>query len=265
MWALSGGKRGLTVDLNEEADDSDSPGTKVRIPLWLPGVGLVFGLLFASILALVAVSIQHQRAPSGLDPFTLVLDEIGLWVAFLLAALYGSRKYGSGSLVKDFGLRVSFWPDIPLGLAIGVICQLGVVPLLYLPFAAGNPALTRSLSRPAQTLIGSGRQGGEIFVALVIVIGAPIMEELFFRGLLLTSVRSSFARMGARTASVLAVVVSGLVFGLAHFEKLQFPGLVVVGIILGVLALRTRRLGMSIAAHMGFNLVAFISVVTSFR
>lgn len=253
------------MDLNGEADGAESPNSGVRVPLWVPIVGLVLGLLLASILALVAISLQHQRASSSVDPLTLVLDEIGLWVAFLSAALYGSRRYGSGSLVKDFGLRISFWPDVPVGLVIGAICQLGVVPLLYLPFAAGNPALTRSLSKPAQTLIGSGRQGGEIFVALVIVVGAPIMEELFFRGLLLRSVRSSLARMGATTSSALAVVISGLVFGLAHFEKLQFPGLVVVGIILGVLALRTRRLGMSIAAHMGFNLVAFISVVSSFR
>ena len=38
-----------------------------------------------------------------------------------------------------------------------------------------------------------------------------------------------------------------------HFRWVEFPGLFVFGLILGVCALRTGRLGMGIAAHMAFN------------
>ena len=60
-----------------------------------------------------------------------------------------------------------------------------------------------------------------------------------------------------------AIAGSALVFGLSHFELYQLPALVVFGVILGVLAVRTGRLGPGIWAHGVFNLVAVIAVAAS--
>ena len=51
-----------------------------------------------------------------------------------------------------------------------------------------------------------------------------------------------------------AVVVGvGLVFALIHFRPVEYPGLFVAGLVFGVCAWRTGRIGMSVAAHVAFN------------
>jgi membrane protease YdiL (CAAX protease family) len=69
---------------------------------------------------------------------------------------------------------------------------------------------------------------------------------------------------GARVAGVvLAVIVDGLLFGLAHGEWVQLAGLAVFGMILATVSYRTGRLGMNMVAHASFNLVAIIAIATS--
>jgi len=90
-------------------------------------------------------------------------------------------------------------------------------------------------------------------LAIVVVVGAPVVEELFFRGLVLRSLQRRFG-------DVWAVVGSAMLFGVAHFEPLQLPALVGLGVVLGVMAVYNKRLGPSIFAHAGFNLVTMIAL-----
>jgi hypothetical protein len=80
-----------------------------------------------------------------------------------------------------------------------------------------------------------------------------VVEELFFRGLLLRGLLGRLAPLGNRWGPSLAIVLTGLVFGLVHFERLQFLGLAGFGMVLAYLAYRTGRLGPSIVAHIAFN------------
>ena len=61
---------------------------------------------------------------------------------------------------------------------------------------------------------------------------APFMEELLFRGVLLRKAR----RFGDRTA----VVFTAVMFGLMHGNLNQFLYAVVIGLVLGYLAVRTN-------------------------
>jgi uncharacterized protein len=85
-----------------------------------------------------------------------------------------------------------------------------------------------------------------VLLVLVIAVGAPIVEEIFFRGLVQRSI-------AARYSDTVALVGSAVMFGLVHFQPLQFPGLLLFGLVAGYCAQRTRRLGMSMLAHMAFN------------
>ena len=60
-----------------------------------------------------------------------------------------------------------------------------------------------------------------------------------------------------------AVATSSVAFGLAHFEALQLPALILFGLVLGVLAQRTGRLGPGIVAHATFNAVTVLSLTLS--
>ena len=102
------------------------------------------------------------------------------------------------------------------------------------------------VSGPARDLVDKASGGGILLLFLAVVVGAPIVEELFFRGLTL---RALEARMRPR----IALVVSALVFGAVHLQLLQFPALVAIGLVCGWLAQRDGRIGRAIWAHVGFN------------
>jgi hypothetical protein len=97
-------------------------------------------------------------------------------------------------------------------------------------------------------------------IAVLTVVVVPVVEELFFRGLVLRSLLRLFAGAGPVVGVALAVVADGVVFGLAHFELLQLLGLAVFGTVLSLMAYKLRRLGPGIFAHGMFNLMAILSV-----
>jgi uncharacterized protein len=86
------------------------------------------------------------------------------------------------------------------------------------------------------------------------VVCAPVVEELFYRGLLLRSLD----KRGIQPW--LSVVLSALLFAGMHFEALQFAGLFLFGIVLALLVHRTGRLGPAIWAHAAFNAVTVLQL-----
>jgi hypothetical protein len=105
--------------------------------------------------------------------------------------------------------------------------------------------------------------GGLVVLGVLVCFGSPLVEELYFRGLVLRAAAGRLAPLGARLGPVASVVLVGALFGLVHFEPLQLLALVGFGMVLCVLAWRTGRLGAGIVAHMTFNTLAFVSVARS--
>lgn len=185
--------------------------------------------------------------------------QVFLWFGLLGAPVFAGRFKGNG-VVRDFGL--SFRPrDVPIGLVVGVACQFLLVPLLSLPWVKLLGRDLNDLDQPARDLADKAKDPfGVVLLVLIVVIGAPIVEELFFRGLLLRSIGRATSHQ--RWSTALAVVGSALVFGLTHFEVLQLPALVGFGVVLAILAVRTGRLGPGIFAHLSFNAVTVIALLT---
>ncbi len=230
--------------------------------------GYVGGQLIASIFEVLWAFIsghgshlQHYLSLSVLPTGLLVTSEIGLWCGFGGAALMAVKLRGTGNFRSDMG--IFFRPlDLPLGVVIGVASQF-LVTLLYLPFIINNPRLSHQLGQPARHL-GDGSHGlGLIGLGLVLLVGAPFFEEVLFRGVLLPSLRKLLGRFGPAVGTVGGIALTGIVFGLAHFEPLQFAGLAVFGMILALLADRFKRLGPNMVAHASFNAVAMVSLIAA--
>lgn len=188
----------------------------------------------------------HDRLTLGLTVVTLV----GQWVGLLGGTLIASRRRGSGSLVSDVGLRIE-GRDIGIGLLAGIASQVVILPLLYLPARFFTDDL--DVSKSARELTGLGSGSGLVLLAVCIIVGAPLAEEIFFRGLL----QRTLAR---RYGPTWAVAGSSLLFGITHFQLLLLPGLAAFGLVLGLLAQRTGRLGAPLVAHMAFNAVTVIAL-----
>lgn len=219
------------------------------------------------VLAVAAAVGQLQRIDSlvsaATPPGWLTVSElVGLWIGFVGAALLASKRRGSGSVVRDLGLSLR-WVDLPVGVVVGLLGQFVLLGLLYLPFEYLDPNLSNELSQPAEHLT-AGFPGAQLAViAALTVLVVPVVEELLFRGVVLRAFVRLFRPVGGWLGPVLSVTATGLVFGLAHFELLQLAGLVAFGIVLSVLAYRTKRLGPGIVAHATFNLTAVLAVAAS--
>lgn len=180
--------------------------------------------------------------------FTAIL-QIPLWVGLLGPAMWEVRRRGH-KLSELFDWR--FTPaDLILGLGIGAALQFA------LPFAYGLAFEIfgeRDVGAPARELASRADGLGILLLVLITVIGAPIIEETFFRGLL-----QPFA--AAWMPQWLAIVVTSLVFGLFHFQVLQFPALFVFALVVGGFAAHLGRLGRSIWIHIGFNATSITTLL----
>ena len=254
-----------------QLDPEVPPKTRGDAWLWFffAVIGFVAGQLVALVFTMVAADVAGkgnqltQIAKLSEPPEWYVASSLlGLWVGFGLAPWLASRVRGTGHFLSDLGLRFRLF-DL-LGIAIGFGGQV-LVGVMYAPFVQH----LKHFNAPTQKLTGASHGGGFVVIALLTILGAPFFEELFFRGLLFRALARIFAPTGASSsrARILgvaaAVVLDGLLFGLAHGELVQLAGLAVFGMVLAVVAYRTRRLGMCIVAHATFNLIAILSVVNS--
>jgi len=220
------------------------------------GIGLFVGLLLSSLAAGIWLAATGEN---DLSLVGLALSQVGLWVGLAGSAVCASRLQGSGRLGADFGFRMRPL-DAVVGPAVGVVAQLGLVNLIALLLApfVGHP----DVSQEATDLVRKAHGAGLVGLTVFVVIGAPVVEELFFRGLLLRGLRR-------RLPDAVAITLSSVLFGLAHFQGVSAGGLVLVvslfafGVVLAVLAVRTGRLGPGIWAHAAFNAFTVVVLVAT--
>lgn len=251
-----------------------SPGPSIR---WgLPQFAIGLAAFVAIIVAVNVLALFLQPDAQGPLLFAAVLAGYG---ALFVTVLLASRRRGTGSLARDFGLR--FRPvDLAIGIGVGIGAEIaGVIVAIPLVGLTGGVPTSNV---PAQNDL--------VWIVLNTVMAttlvAPVVEELFFRGLLLRAIRNGILRGRAshprtdppdsrrvRRALLGSVLISSAVFMLVHlYQAPDLTTLLVLGsstVLLGlanaVLATRTGRLGPGIVAHMVFNGVAVLGFLATVR
>lgn len=99
-----------------------------------------------------------------------------------------------------------------------------------------------------QMLLGGTSGPGLIMSALVVLVGAPIIEEVFFRGIL-------YEKLAAKSAWS-AIIVTSVLFVLAH-GALIIPPLLILSFSLGWKR-QTKGLWYTMGAHAAWNFVVLI-------
>ena len=147
-----------------------------------------------------------------------------------------------------FGVRATrFWPTVGwavLGVAVTVGFEFAYVELL-------------SVDETNVDDLGEGSAAAGLFVALAVIVVAPVAEELFFRGFFYRALRS-WMRVWS------AALTDGIVFGALHFQgtdtAIILPIIAVFGVVQCLIYERTGSLFAAIAVHAGFNTVAMLGV-----
>lgn len=217
-------------------------------------LSLAFGLVVAYIVSAtaddnVALSESMSQLLTSSGP-GVVGGLLVLWTAWLFAVWMASRATEGGfKALVGWGIR---WKvDVPVGLGIGVGAQ-GLTLLLGLLVSALSQVPEENLGNTGMVTSVTG-----IWLPIVTLgatVGAPIVEELFFRGLVLPVI-------ARRWGNLLGVIVSSVLFGVMHIQS-TFASSVytvtmvtMVGMLLGYLKVKTGRIGATIAAHIALNSV----------
>jgi hypothetical protein len=216
-------------------------------------VGIAAGEVIGGVFALATYGLTG----SATGVAATLAGELGLWAGMAGSCVFVSRRYGTASLRADFGLALKA-SDLGVGF-LAALSGLVVAALVGSAFAH-----THYHGSNTQILTGQKHHtAGFVAVAVVVAVGAPFFEELFFRGLIRTALASRLGPVGA-------VFAQAALFGLAHFQAGNGLGNVSViaviaslGLVLGFTAWLTKRLGAGMVCHGLFNLVAVVTVITA--
>ena len=225
------------------------------ITVGIAGAAWLMAWLAGNLLGAIVISATGRTAGSASTPiWVTVIGAIGLWVPMVAVLREVSRRFGTASFVSDFAVR--FRPIDALGVLIGVMSQLALLRLVYWPLEAIWKTTFSSdrLERSARTLTDSAHGVWIAALVVIVVVGAPLVEELMYRGLL----QGAFVR---RFHPAVAVVAVAAWFAIIHFRPVEYPGLFAFGLVLGCCASFTGRLGMAVCAHVAFNATGLVMVM----
>lgn len=193
-------------------------------------------------------------ALSGDDEFDpLPLPELGplVLLAFLpnlmlgLVPAFGAQRWGGG-LRGELGMVPGF-RDIKVGLACGGFALLaGFLVNLVLLQIYGSERFSDPLSEVFEGI--TTNPGWLVAAGLVLVVGAPVTEELLLRGALWGGLQH------ARVPLWVVLVLTAVVFAQLHGEPIRTPALIGQGIAIGAARMITGRVGTSMIAHATNNL-----------
>lgn len=206
----------------------------------------------------VSVFVAAAFVGSGVDPlsplpFSAIFGSQA--VSSFLMVRYLSKRGGSGSLATDVGFVVesSDWWGIFAGMGLQLVIAVVTAPIILWFWPDGPPI--QSVAEVAQT---SETLVEQLAIIAVVAVGAPIIEEIIFRGMLL----SVLARTLAKWPSILA---SAAIFSAIHLfdpnAVAVVPGLFLLGVVLAWVALKRGNLSLAIALHSGINLLAAIGLL----
>jgi membrane protease YdiL (CAAX protease family) len=153
--------------------------------------------------------------------------------------------------------------------ATGIRSWRGIDPVLGVLVALVTRSLAEVLAPKAATLLGpletgpaSSALAGAIVLVAGLVVVSPLVEELFFRGLILRAMEEALTAAGRILAALAALVTSTAAFVLLH--ALPWGGGAPVGLLVGtlgvglgcgILTIVTRRLGAAVVAHVTYNAI----------
>lgn len=201
---------------------------------------------FFLVTAIVAVPLIVFNAPMA------VLVLVGGTAPWLMLAgwpVFITWRKGNGARV-DLGLILR-WSDIGWGVVFGIaglfLAGIGaaITTLIVGDFnaAAGEAALALSESSSFAAIFA---------FAVVIAVGAPVVEEIAFRGILFGALRKR------GISPIWVVVITAVIFALFHLEPTRILVLLPIGVTLGLARWKTEGLGAPMVAHLVNNLPAAV-------
>jgi uncharacterized protein len=214
------------------------------------------GRVLAGLALLLVIALLSAAIATAFDPDLETLGAVLVLQAFLAGAMvyvpFQMANPEGFARPAELGLGPSLRSPVSTA-ALGYLAYLGCALVISQLFSPEQEDITRELGVDEGAL-------GAIAAFFLIVIAAPIAEEIFFRGFMFAGIRShgSFA---------IAALVSSGIWGLFHYQNEDsWPvvlQLALFGVILCAVYERTGSIRPAIALHMLNNALAFVVLTSS--
>lgn len=224
-------------------------GRALRPPRW--GLwDVLIGLAGTVLIAAVTIAILLiADAPLATE---VLVGTTAPWIFLAGWPLLVTRLRGNGPRM-DLGLRLT-WPDTGWAVLAGVVA-LVLAGLTALGMQQIDPELTSAAGEAATMLEQQSGRAAIVAFAVLVLVGAPVVEELFFRGLFFSALRKR------GVGSVLTIVITAVAFAGFHLEPMRFLILLPSGLVLGWVRWKTGSTGAAMVTHGVINAPGAIALL----
>jgi uncharacterized protein len=227
-----------------------SPGLLEGLAIWL-GMYLCANIALTIAMALTGRGDVDQ---TKIPIWATAVAVTAMW-SVMLFAVPRYLPYEQQSDTKSFSDWISV-RDVAVGVPLGFASQYILMNVVNWPLMQLFPDSFSfdEISQRATDLTNTAPGGWVVLLVLVVVVGAPIVEEIVYRGAVQTHLQ--------RTAgTAVALIGTAVLFAAIHMSLIEFPGLFAFALVLGYARLRSDTLGMPIVTHMAFNAAGLILVL----
>lgn len=165
-------------------------------------------------------------------------------IVLLTIYLINRRKWQSEGFLR---LPPGKGAYLPYAAAVGILSSAALSLLMSLFDAT-------SYFPEYEEIMDIAMGGNAALRTFVIVIVAPLTEELVFRGLVM-------GHLSERMKLPFAALISSVVFGIAHLNVLQGVYAAIIGLVFALIYIRSGTIWASVLAHIGFNSVSSIATL----
>ncbi|MGC1309695.1 MAG: type II CAAX endopeptidase family protein [Phormidesmis sp.] len=188
--------------------------------------------------------LESWQILSADDPIASVILTIAILTAITGAILWAGQRQGL-ELGFLFGVGLPRFPMAYAGILVIslLVFSLGISSVSFYLLSLGFPQHVAQLLEDNSLLIGAESGYPQLYnmlTLLLLLVYAPLVEELIFRGFLLQ-------RWSARWGLTWGIVASSVLFGALHWNNPL--GLTLFGLVMGLLYVRSRSLWVPIACH----------------
>ena len=222
----------------------------------------------------LALSITRKLLPDLPDWQNALVDNSLICISAVaaIAVIVFLARVSFARRLKGFGLNPkTIHKDLLAALlnllAVSPLVMLMLMLTIFLGQLIRGPDFQIRQHEELQLLLSHRQLSLRVLIIVTTVAIVPVFEEMLFRGLFQTMLRSfldaRYPMLDARKGVWLAILISSAMFAMVHYEPTHWPALFVLAICLGYSYEKSGSLFRPIFIHSLFNAASVITALYS--